>query len=304
MKNSDWILVVSLGVIWGASFFFNEVLLKTFSPFMIVYLRVAIAALFLLAVVLTKKQHFKLTMENILNLSVMALLNNVIPFSLITYGQESITGGLASILNANTAFATIILASLMLPNERLVAHRLVGVVIGIFGVICAVGYENILQFGHDGIGKYLVICASISYAFASVWGKKRLHHLSPMISATGMLTMSTLILSPYVLTVHGEELLLLDFVTSYYAVGLGVLCSGIAYLLFFRILESSGAGNVMISTLIIPPAAIFLNSMMLEQTVTMVEFYGLMIISVGLLIIDGRMAIHLKSLFKLTRWKI
>jgi len=111
MKNKDWALVISLGVLWGMSFVFVELLLAYLSPFMIVYLRVAIGALFLLAFVVIKRVAFKFTTRNIFNLSVMALLNNVIPFLLITVGQQTTTGGLASILNANTSFVTIMLAA-------------------------------------------------------------------------------------------------------------------------------------------------------------------------------------------------
>lgn len=288
MKNFDWILILSLGIIWGASFFFNEVLLQTLSPLMIVYLRVLLASVFLVGIVIIKGESFVFTAKNVFNLAIMALLNNVIPFLLIVYGQQTITGGLASILNANTAFFALILAAMFLPNERLSSHRLVGVIIGLLGVIMAVGYENIIQFDRDGVGKYLVVLATLSYAFAGIWAKARLHTLSPMVSATGMLTLSTLILSPYALTYHGYELLSLNWVTFWYAMGTGILCTSIAYLLYFKILENTGAGNLLICTLIIPPSAIVLNAFILGQNITLTELYGLITISIGLMVLDGR----------------
>lgn len=288
MKNFDWILILSLGIIWGASFFFNEVLLQTLSPLMIVYLRVLLASVFLVGIVIIKGESFAFTAKNVFNLAIMALLNNVIPFLLIVYGQQTITGGLASILNANTAFFALILAAMFLPNERLSSHRLVGVIIGLLGVIMAVGYENIIQFDRDGVGKYLVVLATLSYAFAGIWAKARLHTLSPMVSATGMLTLSTLILSPYALTYHGYELLSLNWVTFWYAMGTGILCTSIAYLLYFKILENTGAGNLLICTLIIPPSAIVLNAFILGQNITLTELYGLITISIGLMVLDGR----------------
>lgn len=288
MKNFDWILILSLGIIWGASFFFNEVLLQTLSPLMIVYLRVLLASVFLVGIVIIKGESFAFTAKNVFNLAIMALLNNVIPFLLIVYGQQTITGGLASILNANTAFFALILAAMFLPNERLSSHRLVGVIIGLLGVIMAVGYENIIQFDRDGVGKYLVVLATLSYAFAGIWAKARLHPLSPMVSATGMLTLSTLILSPYALTYHGYELLSLNWATFWYAMGTGILCTSIAYLLYFKILENTGAGNLLICTLIIPPSAIVLNAFILGQNITLTELYGLITISIGLMVLDGR----------------
>ena len=136
----------------------------------------------------------------------MSLLNNVFPFLLITFGQQTTTGGLASILNANTSFIGILLASFFLPLERLNFIRLIGVLIGVFGVIIAIGYQNIIQLKDDDLGKYLILIATISYGFAGVWGKLRLKNLTPVFAATGMLTMSTIILSPYAFTVHLEEI--------------------------------------------------------------------------------------------------
>ena len=97
MKNADWALVISLGILWGMSFVFVELLLAYLSPFMIVYLRVAIGAFFLLAYIFIRKAAFDWSAETILTLIIMALLNNVVPFLLITIGQQTTTGGLASI---------------------------------------------------------------------------------------------------------------------------------------------------------------------------------------------------------------
>ena len=157
MKNKDWILVILLGLFWGSSFFFVEMLLKYLSPFMIVYLRVSIASIFLIVFIIIRGTKFKLSLKNLFNLFIMSLLNNIFPFLLITFGQQTTTGGLASILNANTSFIGILLASLFLPLERLNFYRLIGVSIGVLGVIIAIGYQNIIQLNDDDLGKYLIL---------------------------------------------------------------------------------------------------------------------------------------------------
>lgn len=291
MQNTDWIIIIALGIIWGASFLFNEVLLQTLSPLMIVYLRLLGASLFLWAVVFAQSRmadFAQLSGMDIFNFVIMALLANVIPFVCITAGQQDITGGLASIINANTAFATLIIASLVPPRESLTPHRLGGVLIGLAGVIVAVGYQNIIQFSHDGMGKYLVILATITYACSAPWGKRYIGHFPPLVSATVMLSTGTVILSPYVLGVYGHELVLLNGGNIPYALMLGVVCSGVAYLLFFRVLKTAGAGNVSLATLIVPPSAIVLNAMVLGESVTPTELWGLAIITIGLVILDGR----------------
>ena len=289
MKNKDWILVILLGLFWGSSFFFVEMLLKYLSPFMIVYLRVSIASIFLIVFIIIRGTKFKLSLKNLFNLFIMSLLNNVFPFLLITFGQQTTTGGLASILNANTSFIGILLASLFLPLERLNFYRLIGVSIGVLGVIIAIGYQNIIQLNHDDLGKYLILIATISYGFAGVWGKLKLQNFTPIIAATGMLTMSTIILTPYAFTMHLEEIYSLNFFILKYAFVFAIICSVFAYFLYFKILESAGAGNLLICTIIIPPSSIFLNAFILDQIITFNECLGLIIIILGLIILDGRL---------------
>lgn len=289
MANKDWLLVLSLGLFWGSSFFFVEVLLKYLSPFIIVYLRVCIASIFLILFIYIKGVKFQFTFNNFFNLSIMSLLNNIFPFLLITFGQQSTSGGLASILNANTSFIAIILASLFLPLERLSLNRIVGVSIGILGIVIAIGYQNIFQLKNDDLGKYLIIIATISYGFAGVWGKLRLNNLSPIIAATGMLTISTIILTPYAITNHFVEIYSLNFYIFKYAFIFAIICSVFAYFLYFKILESAGTGNLLICTIIIPPSSIFLNAFFLDQNITTNEYLGLIIIILGLIILDGRL---------------
>ncbi|MGY9027840.1 MAG: DMT family transporter [Candidatus Puniceispirillales bacterium] len=289
MKNKDWILVILLGLFWGSSFFFVEMLLKYLSPFMIVYLRVSIASIFLIVFIIIRGTKFKLSLKNLFNLFIMSLLNNIFPFLLITFGQQTTTGGLASILNANTSFIGILLASLFLPLERLNFYRLIGVSIGVLGVIIAIGYQNIIQLNDDDLGKYLILIATLSYGFAGVWGKLKLQNFTPIIAATGMLTMSTIILTPYAFTMHLEEIYSLNFFILKYAFVFAIICSVFAYFLYFKILESAGAGNLLICTIIIPPSSIFLNAFILDQIITFNECLGLIIIILGLIILDGRL---------------
>jgi drug/metabolite transporter (DMT)-like permease len=288
MKNKDWLLVILLGVFWGASFLFVEILLEYVTPFVVVYLRVAIASALLLIYILIRNIKFQFSRGNIFNLFVMGLLNNILPFLLIAYGQQSITGGLASILNANTSFMTILLVALFIPNEKLNLHRTIGVLIGILGVILAVDYQDIFQLNNDSIGQYLILLATISYSFAGIWAKLKLQNLPPVVSAAGMLTMSTIFLSPYILSTHFEELSSLNFDTLKYALGFALICTVFAYFIYFKILESTGAGNLLICTIIIPPSSIILNSIFIGEVINTNEILGLLVIIVGLLVIDGR----------------
>jgi drug/metabolite transporter (DMT)-like permease len=182
----------------------------------------------------------------------LALLNNVVPFLLITIGQQTKTGGLVSILNANTAFVTIILAAALVPHETLTINRVVDAVIGVVGVTTTIGYQNIFQLYDGNSGKYLILLATISYAFAF----------------------------------HFDELMSLNFVVIQYALAFTSFCSVIAYFLYFKILERTGAGNLLICTIIIPPSSILLNAILLGQVITLAKMMGLAIITIGLLVLD------------------
>ena len=288
MSNRDWFLIISLGILWGASFLFVEVLLDLINPFLIVYFRVSIASIILVLFLYLSKTKFKFSNKIIYNLFIMALLNNVIPFLMIAYGQKTTTGGLASILNANTSLITILLASMFISYEKLTVNRLFGVLVGLFGIIIALGYESFLTIYDNSYGKFLILLATVSYAFAGIWAKLKLSDLPPLISATGMLTFSTVILSPFAAVFYYDDIINLNFPIIFYSVMFAILCSVIAYFLYFKILEKTGAGNLLICTIIIPPASIILNSLILEQVIAISELIGLMIITVGLIILDGR----------------
>ena len=288
MSNRDWFLIISLGILWGASFLFVEVLLDLINPFLIVYFRVSIASVILVLYLYLSKTKFKVTNKIVYNLFIMALLNNVVPFLLIAYGQQTTTGGLASILNANTSLITILLASMFISYEKLTVNRILGVLIGLFGIIIAVGYESFLTIYDDSYGKFLILLATVSYSFAGIWAKLKLSDVPPLISATGMLTFSTVILSPFAAVYFHDDLMNLNFPIIFYSVMFALLCSVVAYFLYFKILEKTGAGNLLICTIIIPPASIILNSLVLGQVISTSELIGLIVITVGLIVLDGR----------------
>ena len=288
MKSKDWLMIICLGTLWGSSFFFVELLLEMLSPFLIVYLRVALAAILLLFILLIKQVKVTLNVSLIFNLFIMAILNNVLPFLLIAYGQQTVTGGLASILNANTSLLTILIAPLLISSEKLSFNRVGGAIIGICGVIIAVGYENIFQIYENNLGKYLILLATLSYALASVWAKLRLDGVPALISATGMLTGSAIILTPIAFFYNFDELANLSLSAFSMSALFAVLCSVLAYIIYFKILESAGASNLLVCTVIIPPSAILLNSLFLNQAVSQSEIIGLLIIIVGLIVLDGR----------------
>ena len=298
MNNKTWLLVIFLGFIWGSSFLFTEILLNYINPVLIVFFRVSLASIILIIYVLFfTNLKFNLSKEILLTFFTMGLLNNVIPFLLIAYAQETITGGLASILNANTSFFTIVLASLFLKDEKLTSYRLLGILIGIIGVVVIVGLENLSEFKNFNFGIVLMLFSCLSYSFAGIFAKTKLTNIHPTISATGMLSMSTIILFPFIIVYNGNELININSTVLYYSCMFAFICTVLAYFLYFKILETNGAGNLLICTIIIPPSSILLNAFFINEIIKIHELIGLIIITLGLIILDGRIINYIKNRF-------
>jgi drug/metabolite transporter (DMT)-like permease len=298
MNNKTWLLVILLGFIWGSSFLFTEILLNYINPVLIVFFRVSLASIILIIYVLFfTNLKFNFSKEILLIFFTMGLLNNVIPFLLIAFAQETITGGLASILNANTSFFTIFLASLFLKDEKLTNYRLLGIIIGIIGVVVIVGFENLSEFKNYNFGIVLMLFSCLSYSFAGIFAKTKLTNIHPTISATGMLSMSTIILFPFIIIYNGNELININSTVLYYSCMFALICSVLAYFLYFKILETNGAGNLLICTIIIPPSSILLNAFFINEIIKIYELIGLIIITLGLIILDGRIINYIKNRF-------
>ena len=294
MSNKNWLLVISLGIIWGSSFLFVEILLNNINPWMIVFLRVSIASIILISFCIYKNINLNLKLNDYYNISVMSLLNNVIPFLLIVYGQKTTTGGLASIINSSTAFFSIILASILISDEKLNFSRIIGVIIGVLGVIITIGYDNLIEFNEEGIGPYYILLATISYSFAGIWAKVKMKNISSLLSATGMTSISAILLFPIVMIYHQEQFYLIDQIIFKNAMLYALSCSVFAYLIYFKILETTGAGNLLICTIIVPASALILNYIVLGEQILSKEIFGIIIISIGLIILDGRILNYLK----------
>jgi drug/metabolite transporter (DMT)-like permease len=220
---------------------------------------------------------------------IVGLLNNVIPFSLMAWGQLHIETGLTSILNAATAVFGVVAASLFFADERLTFRRGIGVTLGFFGVATAIGLDAFLSFDLRSMGQLAVIGGTISYALAGVWAKKRLTGLSPQIAAAGMLTGSSLIAVPLALLIEGPIRFDLQPVTwaaiGYYA----MVATALAYLLYYRVLKMAGAGNLMLCTLLVAPVAIILGAIVLGEDLPVRAYFGFGILAVGLVVLDGRL---------------
>lgn len=219
---------------------------------------------------------------------VMGLLNNVIPFLLMAWGQLHIETGLTSILNATTAIFGVLVAAAVFADEKLTLNRLFGVLLGFLGVATAIGLENIAKFDIRSTAQLAVLGGTLSYAFAGAWARKMLIGLKPQVASAGMLTGSTLIMVPVALMADGvpsfELSLTATLAIAYYA----IVATAVAYLLYYRILAMVGSGNLMTGTLLVAPVAIVLGAVVLGESLAPRAYIGFCLLALGLLVLDGR----------------
>jgi drug/metabolite transporter (DMT)-like permease len=288
MSAFDWGRILLLGAIWGGSFFFARIAVSEMHPLTLVLFRVAIAAAALHIYLLARGPSFRLALPIAGSLLVLALVNNVLPFSLIFAGQTEMGAGLASVLNATTPFWTILIANAVTSDEKLSLNKVAGVLLGIAGVAVMVGPGIVASLGGPVWAKFAMVAASISYAVALIFAR-RFKGVPPAIVATGQLTASTIVMIPVVLFWNGPADLFAASLPVWAAVfALALVSTAFAYILYFGIIGSAGATNASLVTLIVPVSAILLGFVFLGERLELFEVAGMVLIAMGLVTIDGR----------------
>ena len=285
--RTEWLLLVLLSAIWGGSFFFNEVILRELQPFTLVWGRTGFAAITLIIIVYASGHRLPMNLGTWGAFAVMGFLNNFVPFSLIVWGQQHIDSGLASILNATTPLFSVVLAHFLTSDERMTPGRVLGILLGIGGIVVLMGVDALREFGVQSAAQIAILGASCSYALSAIYGR-RFQKLSPLVTAAGMLICSALLITPVALFVDQPLGLRPQFVTWSALLGLAVLCTAVAYLLYFRILAAAGATNLVLVTFLVPVSAILLGVLVLGERLTLSTLVGMALIFGGLIAVDGR----------------
>jgi drug/metabolite transporter (DMT)-like permease len=282
MGPAEWALLLTLSILWGGSFFFAKVALAGLPPFTVVFGRVALAALALNGVVFASGRRMPTSARVWGAFAAMGILNNLVPFSLIVWGQTRIASGLASVLNATTPLFTAVLAHFLTRDERLTPGRLGGVLAGLTGVAVMIGPDALSGLGADVLAQAGVLGAALSYAFAGIYGR-RFRGTPPLVTAAGQVTASSVMLLPVTLLADRPWSLPAPGLLSAAAVcGLALLCTALAYVIYFRILSAAGATNLLLVTFLIPVSALLLGGLVLGERLLPRQFGGMALIGCGL----------------------
>ena len=288
MSNRNWALLIALSVIWGGSFYFGRVAVLEIPPFTVVFFRVFLAAITLWLIMVLSGRAIPLGKHFVYSMLLLSIINNVIPFSFILYGQKEIGAGLAALVNAMTPIWTLIIANFLTLDEKFSANRVAGIILGFVGVGVLMGADILAGLLASALAQGMVLIATISYGFAGVFGKT-LKQYGPTSIATGQLTASSLLMLPIALYVDTPwELATPSILAIISVIGIAVLCTALAYVIYFTILESAGATFLSLVTFLVPVSAIVLGALLLGEKLTVYQLIGMVLIAAGLVVIDGR----------------
>ncbi|MGE0714530.1 MAG: DMT family transporter [Alphaproteobacteria bacterium] len=289
MTRREWAMLAALALLWGGSFFFVGIAVAELPPLVVVTARVGIAALALAAFAAATGTALPGDAVTWRAFAVMGLVNNVLPFTAIAWGQTQIASGAAAILNATTPVFTVLLTHFLTHDERLTAGRAAGVALGVGGVAVLVGGG---VFGGTLAAEAACLAAACSYALAGIYGRRfRRMGVAPIATATGQLVASTALLLPITVAAEHPWTLAMPSPATFAALtGLALASTAAAYVLYFRILATAGATNLLLVTFLLPPTAILLGVTALGETLAPRHLVGMAVIALGLAAIDGRPA--------------
>jgi drug/metabolite transporter (DMT)-like permease len=290
MNGRDWATLIALALIWGGAFFFIGVAVHQVAPLTYVWVRLTVAAAAMWLYLWWRGQPAELPRSVWGAILVLALFNNVVPFILFGWGQTRIASGLASILNATTPIWGVVVAHIFTRDERLTARKLAGVLLGFAGVAVMIGPALLTTLGGDTLAQLACVTAALCYALSGVWARRfKAMGVSPVTVTTGQLSAGALVMLPIALLIDQPWTQPLPSWGAIAAIlALALVCTAFAYILYFRLISSAGATNALLVTLLVPPIAILLGSLFLNEVIAPRDFAGMALIALGLAAIDGR----------------
>jgi drug/metabolite transporter (DMT)-like permease len=286
----DWVLLLLLSVLWGGSFLFGRVAVAALPPFTIVAARLCLASATLAVVLALTGMGLPRGGRFWRAAFGMGVLNNAIPFCLIVWGQKELGAGIASVLNATTPLFTVLLAHGLTSDEKLSAAKLFGIALGLGGVVVLLGFDPAAT-ATSLWASLACLTAAVSYGFANIFGRRfRAMGVRPLHTAFGQVTASSSLLVP--LSLVFDRPWTLDppgLAPVGSVIALGLFCTALAYVMFFRVLERAGATAISLVTFMIPPSAILLGIVFLGERLGPSHIAGTALIGLGLAAVDGRL---------------
>ncbi|MGD1864588.1 MAG: DMT family transporter [Phormidesmis sp.] len=292
MSLRQWLLLCIPAFFWGSAFVLMEVALPTFSPLMIVAGRMTVAALFLNGVVLVQGKAWPQSKAVWLECTGLSVVNNLLPFGLVVWGQQYIGASLAAILIASAPVFTVVVVSVT-GREKMTVSRGLGVLLSFAGVVVLVGPEVLKGFSLKGIGELAILGAAMSYSAAGFWGR-RFKAVPAEVLSTMTIMLGALLIVPVMLLVErpfsaGVLAVSCQWDAVLAVVGLGVFSTAIAYIVYFRLLAEMGVLNTSLVSFLVPLSTLIMSMVFLQERLDTAAVLGMCFILSGLAVLDGRL---------------
>jgi drug/metabolite transporter (DMT)-like permease len=284
MKLREWVAFCFLGTVWGSSFLWIKIGLSEIKPFTLIAYSFLLGAIGLLVIMRLTKQSFPRDRNTYLGYLFMAVFNAAVPFALTSWGETKISSGLAAILNATVPLFTIVIAHFWLHDEKINLSRIAGLTIGMFGIIILVSRD--FNSGGGMQGQLALLLAAASYGTAITFSRKHLRGKSPVVEAMMMILMADVVLWPLAFVVEGPLTVPLQIMTWTSIMVLGVVCSSLAYVLYFYLIETRGAVRASLVNYVYPVVGLILGVSLLGEVAHWELIVGSLLIVVGITIIN------------------
>jgi drug/metabolite transporter (DMT)-like permease len=285
----DWLLFVLLGFLWGSSYLFIKIGVDAgLQPFTLVTLRLVVGFGLLAVVVAAARERLPRSGRTYAHLLVMAAFSVAIPFSLITWAEQSVDSTLAAVLNGSVPLFVIVIAAGFLRDEPISANRILGLAVGFVGVAILVGFDPAQLAAGDMSAKLALVGSSVSYAVGAVYARRMVHGLRPMIPALFQVGFALVMVGLLALLFERPLAVPMRADALFAVVWLGLLGSGAAYLVFFRLLGRWGATRTSLVAYLLPVYGIVLGALVLSEPVDLRLIVGTVLVIVGIALVNAR----------------
>lgn len=280
-NRGDYLLLLALGVTWGASFLLIKIAVATIPPLSVVAGRIVVGALALGALAALRGTKLPRDGRSWAKLALMGTVGTVLPFALISWGETRIDSGLAAILMSFVPIATLVMAHLFQHDEPLTPGKIVGVALGAVGILVLVGPSALAGLGHELVAQLAVLAAALCYAGNTLLAR-RLGGLSPDIVSIGMLLSAAAIAVPAALAVDQPWTLDPSWASALAVVLLGVVSTALGYMLLFAVVARAGAGFAAFNNFLVPPVGVVWGVLLLSEQPSPHALIALAIVLAGL----------------------
>jgi drug/metabolite transporter (DMT)-like permease len=287
----DWALFLLLGFFWGSSYLFIKIGVDAgLEPFTLVSLRLVIGFALLATIALATREVLPRDPRTIGHLAVIGVLSVALPFCLITFAEQDVDSTLAAVINGAIPLVVIVIAAMLLPDERLTGPRVAGLIVGFVGLVILVGFDPATLGASGGLPVLALVGSTVSYAAGGVWARRFLGHVRPPVLAFGEVGFALLFVAPLAVLTEGTGGLPHSLDGWFAVLWLGLLGSGLAFLIFFRLLGRWDATRTSLVAYLIPVFGLVLGAAVLGEPVGAPLLVGTALIVAGIAIVNLRRA--------------